>query len=92
LADSRHDVLLDRQLLASAIMDAIEAGLCEHDEIVGHAVATLATAVKIEKSARPGAQRRPSEHSRAVEGAAAEHNPLGPRGPGSCFTAVADEP
>jgi hypothetical protein len=41
------DPLLGRQLLASAIIDTVDAGERDHDELVGQAVATLTAALSI---------------------------------------------
>jgi hypothetical protein len=51
-ADHVSDTNLTRNLLASAIIDAIDAGIRDHDAIVSHAVATFATATNIADHSR----------------------------------------
>ena len=44
---SPKDVEGTRPLLASAILDSVDAGVRDHDELVAQAVATLATAKNV---------------------------------------------
>jgi hypothetical protein len=44
-----EDAVLTRKLLASAILDQINAGIRDHDKIVATAVATLAVAQNVSR-------------------------------------------